>query len=65
MSSAWPLVALEEPARNGYQVINGNRLKSFKSVLQKLNVAGIYFGNIAKTPQLGVLGFRAFINLAM
>jgi hypothetical protein len=55
----------EELVRNGYEVIKGNRLKSFKSVLQGMDVPEIYFGNISKSPQLGILDFRAFLNLAM
>ena len=55
----------EELARNGYEVIKGKRLKSFKSVLQGIDVPEIYFGNISKAPQLGILDFRAFLNLAM
>lgn len=39
----------EELAHNGYEVIKGNRLKSFKSVLQEMDVPEINFGNIAKT----------------
>ena len=39
----------EELVRNGYEVIKGNRLKSFKSVLQGMDVPEIYFGNIANT----------------
>jgi hypothetical protein len=54
-----------ELVRNGYEVIKGNRLKSFKSVLQGMDVPETYFGNIAKAPQLGILDFRAFLNLAM
>ena len=50
---------------NGYEVNKGNRLKSFKSVLQGMDVPEIYFGNIAKSSQLGILDFRAFLNLAM
>lgn len=55
----------DELVRNGYEVIKGNRLKSFKSVLKEMDVPEIYFGNISKTPQLGILDFRAFLNLAM
>lgn len=55
----------EELVRNGYEVIKGNRLKSFKSALKEMDVPEIYFGNITKTPQLGILDFRAFLNLAM
>jgi hypothetical protein len=42
----------EELVCNGYDVIKGKRLKSFKSVLQEMDVPEIYFGNIAKSPQL-------------
>ena len=45
----------EELVHNGYGVIKGNRLKSFKSVLLEMDVPEIYFGNIAKTPQLGIV----------
>lgn len=55
----------EELARNGYEVLKGNRLKSLKLVIQSLDVPEISFGNIAKTPQLGIFDFRAFLNLAM
>ena len=55
----------EELVRNGYEVIKGNRLKSFKSALREMDVPEIYFGNISKSPQLGILDFRAFLNLAM
>ena len=55
----------EELARIGYEVIKGNRLKSFKSALKDMDVPEKYFWNIAKTPQLGILDFRAFLNLAM
>jgi len=54
-----------ELVRNGYEVIKGNRLKSFKSVLKEADVPEINFGNIQKTPQLGILDFRAFLNLSM
>jgi hypothetical protein len=55
----------EELVRNGYEVIKGKRLKSFKSALREMDVPEIYFGNIAKSPQLGILDIRAFLNLAM
>jgi hypothetical protein len=55
----------EELARNGYEVLKGNRLKSLKLAIHGLDVPETDFGNIAKTPQLGVLDFRAFLNLAM
>lgn len=55
----------EELARNGYEVLKGNRLKKFKEAIHILDVPETDFGNIAKTPQLGVFDFRAFLNLAM
>ncbi|GJL75576.1 DNA-binding protein [Nitrosomonas sp.] len=60
---------LEQHARelshNGYEVLKGNRLKSFKEVIRCQNVPEIDFGNISRTPQLGIFDFRAFLNLAM
>ncbi len=55
----------EELARNGYEVVKGNRLKTLKLAIQGLDVPETDFGNISKAPQLGVLDFRAFLNLAM
>lgn len=55
----------EELARNGYEVLRGNRLKTLKLAIHGLDVPETDFGNISKAPQLGVLDFRAFLNLAM
>lgn len=55
----------EELSRNGYEVLKGNRLKTLKLAIQGLDVPETDFGNISKAPQLGVLDFRAFLNLAM
>lgn len=55
----------EELSRNGYEVLKGKRLKTLKLAIQALHVPETDFGNISKTPQLGVLDFRAFLNLAM
>lgn len=55
----------EELARNGYEVVIGNRLKSLKLAIQGLDDPETDFGIIAKTARLGVLDFRAFLNLAM
>jgi hypothetical protein len=54
-----------ELARNGYEVLKGERLRSLKGSIQALDVPETDFGNISKTPQLGVFDFRAFLNLAM
>jgi len=55
----------DELSRNGYEVLKGKRLKDLKSAIQKMDVPETDFGNILKTPQLGVLDFRAFLDLAM
>ena len=55
----------EELTRNGYEVLRGKRLKSFKIALSEHDVPETDFGNIAKSPQLSILDFRAFLNLAM
>jgi len=55
----------EELARNGYEVLTGNRLKILKLSISALDVPETDFGNISRAPQLGVLDFRAFLNLAM
>lgn len=55
----------QELSQNGYEVLRGNRLKLFKEVIKGLDVTETDFGNIAKTPQLGIFDFRAFLNLAM
>jgi hypothetical protein len=55
----------EELARNGYEVLTGKRLKAMKLALQGLDDPETDFGIIGKTARLGVLDFRAFLNLAM
>lgn len=55
----------EELARNGYEVVVGNRLKTLKLEIQHLGDPETNFGITAKTVRLGVLDFRAFLNLAM
>lgn len=55
----------DELTRNGYEVLKGKRLKTLKEAILGLGVPETDFGNIAKTPQLGVFDFRAFLNLAM
>lgn len=54
-----------ELARNGYEVLRGKRLKALKLAISGLDVPETDFGNISKSPQLGILDFRAFLNLAM
>lgn len=55
----------EELAQNGYEVLKGKRLKTLKLAIQAMDVPETDFGNISKSPQLGILDFRAFLNLAM
>jgi hypothetical protein len=55
----------EELAKNGYEVITGNRLKSLKLAIREMDHPETDFGMIGKTARLGVLDFRAFLNLAM
>jgi hypothetical protein len=55
----------DELVFNGYEVIKGNRLKLLKSAIKTSDVPEINFGNIAKSPQLAIFDFRAFLNLAM
>ncbi len=40
-------------------------MKAFKMSIVKMNVPERDFGNILKSPQLGIFDFRAFLNLAM
>jgi len=51
--------------QSGYEVLKGNRLKILKKSISTIGVPEMDFGNIAKSPQLGAFGFRAFLNLAM
>src|SRR5689334_14634527 len=53
----------DELSRNGYEVLTGQRLKALKSAMQKMDGPEINFGT--KTTVLGVLDFRAFLNIAM
>lgn len=55
----------EELSRNGYEILKGQRLKTLKEAIGAMDVPETDFGNISKTPQLGVFDFRAFLNLAM
>lgn len=50
----------DELIKNGYRVLKGSDLKSFKD-----NVSDIDVGDISKTPSLGVFSFRTVLNLAM
>ncbi len=52
-----------ELGQNGYEVIKGKRLKSFKESVAEQFATDIDVGS--KVTQLGVFDFRAFLNLAM
>jgi hypothetical protein len=56
---------IEELSKNGYAVLKGKRLKSFKEAISTADVPEDIFGNIKQTPQLSIFPFRAFVNLAM
>ena len=55
----------EELARNGYEVLTGKRLKTLNLAIREVGDPETNFGITAKTVRLGVLDFRAFLNLAM
>ncbi|MEI7832931.1 MAG: DNA-binding protein [bacterium] len=55
----------EELARNGYEVITGQRLKELQRVLAERFDPETDFGIKSKVRRLGVFDFRAFLNLAM
>jgi hypothetical protein len=54
-----------ELGKNGYVVLEGNRLRELKLAVDALHHPETDFGIIAKTARLGVFDFRAFLNLAM
>lgn len=53
----------DELGRNGYVVLRGKRLKSFKKAVGEQFVPDIHVGS--KVNQLGIFDFRAFLNIAM
>ncbi len=53
----------KELAKNGYEVLKGNRLMDLKLVISKMVDNEIGF--IIKTVRLGIFNFRAFLNVAM
>ena len=55
----------EDLALNGYEVLNGKRLQALKLAIQATDDPEKAFGITTKTVRLGVLDFRAFLNLAM
>lgn len=55
----------DELRQNGYEVVIGKRLKELKLSISSIDVTETDFGNISKTPKLGVFDFRSFLDLAM
>lgn len=53
----------QELRKNGYDVLDGNRLKEFKLSFFRADDKEVNF--LTKTSKLGIFNFRAFINLAM
>lgn len=53
----------DELRLNGYEVLRGKRLKSFKLTIKEQFDTDIGVG--IKTQQLGIFDFRAFLNIAM
>jgi hypothetical protein len=54
-----------ELTSNGYEVIRTNRLINLKKAIYESDVAEVSFGNIKKSPKLGIFDFPSFLNLAM
>lgn len=55
----------DELKKNGYEVLDGNRLNTIKLEIGALDDSETDFGNINKTPKLAIFDFRAFLNLGM
>lgn len=56
----------DELMKNGYEILRGQRLKTFIRCVQEQDVPDINVGNISnRTPQLAIFDFRAFLNIAM
>jgi hypothetical protein len=53
----------QELRKNGYDVIEGNRLRNFKLAISGDADSEVNF--TIKTHKLGIFNFRAFINIAM
>ena len=53
----------QELRKNGYEVLDGNRLKIFKLSFERLDDREVNF--LIKSNKLGIFNFRAFLNIAM
>ena len=57
---------LEEISANGYEIIQGKRLKDFLNCVLNQDVPDINVGNISnRTPQIALFDFKAFLNISM
>ena len=57
---------LKEISDNGYEVLKGQRLKTFMDCVSEQDVPDINVGNISiKTPQIAIFDFRSFLNVGM
>lgn len=55
-----------ELVANGYEILQGKRLKEFLSCADAQDVPDINVGNISnRTPRIAIFDFRAFLNMAM
>ncbi|MCO6540041.1 MAG: DNA-binding protein [Gilliamella sp.] len=50
----------DELIKNGYKIIKGKELKSFKEYVDDMNVV-----DISRAPSLGIFSFRTVLNIAM
>lgn len=57
---------IDELRENGYEILKGNRLASFKNIVSMTDGAGTIVSEINnKTPQLAVFDFKSFLNIGM
>jgi len=52
----------EKLAENGYEIMKGKRLKALKMSIFEMDVPETDFGNISRSPQLGIFDFRAWCH---
>ena len=56
----------DEIMSNGYEILKGKKLKDFMNCVLEQDVPDINVGNISnRTPQIAILDFKAFLNVAM
>ena len=58
--------SIDELTQNGYEILRGQRLKSFFDCVMQQDAPDINVGSIGnRTSQLAVFDFRSFLNIAM